>query len=120
MNKYPRILGPKYPTGGSQFGYDYKSLAHRRRFKQMEPFVFRFPKELNSDVQFAHEGEEFLFVLSGKIEFQIGEKNNVRSWILDVGDSIYFDSSLPHKGRSLSDDATALVVVLNPGAAEPA
>jgi transcriptional regulator with XRE-family HTH domain len=99
--------------GGSQFGYDYLSLAHKRRFKGMEPFVFRFPKKYKSQVRFEHEGEEFLFVLSGQIDFEIGDRKNRQSWILEAGDSIYFDSSQPHKGRSLTDDATALVVILN-------
>ena len=99
--------------GGSQFGYDYLSLAHTRRYKQMEPFIFRFPKRHGSKVEFEHEGEEFLFVLSGQIEFQVGERKNRQAWILEAGDSIYFDSALPHRGRSLTDDASALVVILN-------
>lgn len=101
--------------GATEFGYEYMSLAHKRRFKQMEPFVFRFPKESQHETRFEHEGEEFLFVLSGTIEFEIGGPNERRTWVLEPGDSIYFDSTTPHRGRSLTDDATALVVVLNPG-----
>ena len=100
--------------GGSQFGYDYKSLAHKRRFKRMEPFVFSFPSETTEDVRFEHEGEEFLFVLTGQIEFETGPATDCRTWILNPGDCIYFDSSVPHRGRSLAQDSTALVVVLNP------
>ena len=70
-------------------------------------------------VDFEHEGEEFLFVLSGQIEFEIGDRKNRQAWILEEGDSIYFDSNLPHKGRSLTDDATALVVILNDAALPP-
>lgn len=103
--------------GGSDFGYDYLSLAHRRRFKQMEPFIFKFPTSPKKQVSFEHAGEEFLFVLTGKIAFEIGDAKNKRSWVLDQGDCIYFDSDLPHQGHSLSEDATALVVVLNPAAA---
>jgi transcriptional regulator with XRE-family HTH domain len=105
--------------GGSEFGYDYLSLAHKRRFKRMEPFVFRFPRKQKGKVDFEHEGEEFLFVLSGQIEFEIGDRKNRQAWILEEGDSIYFDSNLPHKGRSLTDDATALVVILNDAALPP-
>jgi len=100
--------------GGSQFGYDYKSLAHKRRFKRMEPFIFSFPSNLSKKKRFEHEGEEFLFVMSGQIEFEIGDDKNSRTWILEPGDCIYFDSSMPHRGRSLTKDSTALVVVLNP------
>ncbi len=100
--------------GGSQFGYDYKSLAHKRRFKRMEPFVFSFPSRTGSKKRFEHEGEEFLFVLTGQIEFEVGGDKDCRTWVLEPGDCVYFDSSVPHRGRSLKADSTALVVVLNP------
>ncbi|MFK7964752.1 MAG: helix-turn-helix domain-containing protein [Burkholderiaceae bacterium] len=100
--------------GGSQFGYDYKSLAHKRRFKRMEPFVFSFPSKTGSKKRFEHDGEEFLYVLSGQIEFEVGEDKDSRTWVLEPGDCVYFDSSLPHRGKSLKADSTALVVVLNP------
>lgn len=100
--------------GASDFGYDYMSLAHKRRFKQMEPFVFKFPKVAKREVQFEHTGEEFLFVLTGKIEFEVGHADDRRAWVLEPGDSLYFDSELPHSGRGLTNNATALVVLLNP------
>ncbi len=46
---------------------------------------------------FSHEGEEFMFVLEGTHEFVYGNKRH----ILEPGDSIYFDSSVPHTGRSI-------------------
>ena len=42
---------------------------------------------------FPHPGEEFLLVLKGAIEVQVGE----REFRLDTGDSLYFDSELPHR-----------------------
>ena len=96
--------------GGTAFGYNYESLAHPKRHKRMEPFVFTFPPRIARRVWFDHEGEEFLVVLKGRVEFEVaGEK-----WVLEEGDSLYLDSKLPHKGRSLDGEAKALVVIYSP------
>lgn len=94
--------------GGTAFGYDYVSLAHKRLSKRMEPFVFTFPSKIDTHVFFDHGGEEFVFILSGKVVFQVGDER----WTLEEGDSIYFDAAIPHRGWSVGrDDARALVVV---------
>lgn len=106
--------------GGGAFGYDYVSLAHKRRRKHMEPFIFTYPPDIDRGVYFEHDGEEFLFVLEGRIEFEVGgdreggKGGEWRKWILHPGDSIYFDSRTPHKGRGVDGDARALVVVYAP------
>jgi transcriptional regulator with XRE-family HTH domain len=97
--------------GGSSFGYDYVALAHKRRRKQMEPFIMVFPSKVDRDIRFAHEGEEFIFILAGKIEFEANVDGQNQSWILSAGDSVYFDSHLPHRGRSLRGESRALVVI---------
>jgi transcriptional regulator with XRE-family HTH domain len=96
--------------GGTSFGYDYEGLAHTKRNKHMEPFIFTFPKSISRDVSFEHEGEEFVFVLSGRVEFEAGN----RTWVLAAGDSLYMDSSIPHRGRSVGGEAKALVIIFQP------
>lgn len=98
--------------GGTGFGYDYVSLAHKKAHKRMEPFIFTFPSEVDIDTYFEHTGEEFLYILTGEVEFEIKIDGQLRRWNLEPGDSIYFESSLPHRGRSPSGDAQALVVIL--------
>ena len=93
--------------GGTAFGYDYVSLAHQRLSKSMEPFVFTFPSKIDRHVFFDHGGEEFVFILAGKVVFQVGDER----WTLQEGDSIYFDAAIPHRGWSLGGEARALVVV---------
>jgi transcriptional regulator with XRE-family HTH domain len=93
--------------GGTAFGYDYVSLAHQRLTKNMEPFIFTFPSKIDRHVFFDHGGEEFVFILSGKVVFQVGDER----WTLAEGDSIYFDAAIPHRGWSIGPDARALVVV---------
>jgi len=101
--------------GGTAFGYDYASLAHKKRNKRMEPFVFTFPAKIDVDTFFEHEGEEFIFILRGKAEFETKRNGKVEKWILDKGDSLYLNSLIPHRGRSLNGEAEALVVVYQPG-----
>ncbi len=96
--------------GGTAFGYDYVSLAHDRLVKRMEPFVFTFPSKIDRHVFFDHGGEEFVFILSGRVMFQVGDDR----WVLGKGDSIYFDAAIPHRGWSVGKDATALVVIHAP------
>lgn len=96
--------------GATAFGYDYVSLADTKAHKKMEPFLFTFPKEIDKYVFFEHDGEEFLFMLSGRVEWQCGSEKV----ILAPGDSVYFDSRLPHRGRALEGEASALVVAYSP------
>ena len=57
-----------------------------------------------------HAGFEFLSLLRGKLELHIGPDDH----ILDSGDSIYFDSSLPHSYRRVSQKPCAAIVVTVP------
>ncbi len=84
----------------------------------MESFIFTYPTEADRGVYFEHDGEEFLFVLEGRIEFEVGGgvSGEWRKWILEPGDSIYFDSRTPHKGRGVDGVARALVVIYAPQA----
>jgi transcriptional regulator with XRE-family HTH domain len=57
-----------------------------------------------------HAGAEFLSVLRGKLELHIGTEDHV----LESGDSIYFDSSLPHSYRRISQKPCGAIVVTVP------
>jgi transcriptional regulator with XRE-family HTH domain len=57
-----------------------------------------------------HPGVEFLSVLRGKLEIRIGTEEQV----LDSGDSIYFDSSVPHSYRRISQKPCSAIVVTTP------
>jgi len=96
--------------GGTTFGYDYENLAHRRPHKHMEPFLFTFPSSVTEEVFFEHDGEEFVFVIAGRVRFLV----DGREWVLNPGDSIYFDASLPHRGEAVGGEAKALVIIYTP------
>lgn len=57
-----------------------------------------------------HAGVEFLSVLRGQLELHIGTEDH----ILESGDSIYFDSSLPHSYRRVSQKPCSAIVVTVP------
>jgi len=96
--------------GGSAFGYDYFALSDATEAHALQPFLFSFPAEVDKFTFFQHEGEEMLYVLTGRIEWQVG----MEKYVLEAGDAIHFDSRMPHRGHSLSGEATALVVMYSP------
>ncbi len=93
----------------SGVGYFYESLEVKKSDKHMDPFLVTFDVEDVGDIHFfSHEGEEFVHVLSGELEFRIRDQAHV----LHPGDSLYFESDLSHAFRSLgSEPAQALIVI---------
>ena len=88
--------------------YRYESLAGRRRFRLMDPFVIYPPRDQQQPAPtFPHGGEEFLFVIQGQVEVTIAE----HSMTLETGDSVYFDSELPHSVLSLGDQQAQVLAV---------
>jgi transcriptional regulator with XRE-family HTH domain len=80
---------------GTLYGYHYVALAYKKVGKNMEPYIIE--PAFEEKAVFSHEGEEFMYVLEGAHEFVYGDKK----YLLRQGDSIYFDSIIPHSGRSI-------------------
>ncbi len=89
--------------------FRYESLAPYYFGKHMEPFELEIYKTDNPDMS-KHEGEEFHYVLDGKIKIIVGQEE----FVLENGDSIYFDSSLPHYVTSIVDVSKVIVAIYNP------
>jgi transcriptional regulator with XRE-family HTH domain len=95
----------------SHIGYQYEPLAYPKVEKNMEPFIVHMEAREAEDIVYNnHRGEEFLFVLSGLLEFRSGD-TVVQ---LTEGDSLYFDSSQPHGYRGVDGPAMTLVVIYKP------
>jgi transcriptional regulator with XRE-family HTH domain len=90
---------------GTLYGYQYEALAYKKLGKNMEPYIIT--PAFEEKKVFSHEGEEFMFVLEGTHEFVYGNKR----YILELGDSIYFDSSVSHTGRSIGEKPAKVLVV---------
>ncbi len=88
--------------------YDYKHLAYTFKDKKAEPFfVMSMPSEEDEKLH-SHEGQEFNFVLAGKMEFTIGNL----TYELNKGDSVYFNSKIPHKIKVLGDKPVKFIAVV--------
>jgi DNA-binding transcriptional MerR regulator/mannose-6-phosphate isomerase-like protein (cupin superfamily) len=64
--------------------------------KVMEPHLFRIAPQAGSGESYAHEGEEFLFVLRGELMIALASEE----YHLKRGDSFYFESSTPHRWKN--------------------
>jgi DNA-binding transcriptional MerR regulator/quercetin dioxygenase-like cupin family protein len=79
--------------------------------KVMEPHLFRIAPGADSGGSYSHEGEEFIYVLQGKLEVWIDE---IEHYVLVAGDSLYFESTQAHRWQSLSEKETLLLWVNTP------
>ena len=73
----------------------------------MEPFLLEVPSGIARSKRLAHEGEEFIMVLSGSIDYEYGDER-VR---LDEGDCMYADGSVEHTLNNPDDDTAEVLVV---------
>ena len=72
---------------------EYHPLAQHKAGRHMEPFIIDINPENTPNYQLsAHEGEEFIYVMEGQIELEYGKEK----YLLDEGDSIYYDSIVKH------------------------
>lgn len=89
--------------------YAYVNLTPEARHKHLKAFkVFIDPESEHKGVSYQHPGEEFIYVLKGKVEVMVGENRN----IVDENNCLHFDSSIIHKITNLSTERAELLVVL--------
>lgn len=90
---------------------DLYSLAYGKGDRHMEPFIVDlYPKNVDKYELSTHEGEEFIYVMGGQIEIIYGQE----TYLLNTGDSIYYDSVIPHDLHAYQKDAKILAVVYSP------
>ncbi|MGC1614725.1 MAG: cupin domain-containing protein [Candidatus Acidiferrum sp.] len=77
----------------------------------MEPHLFRVKPGGGSGESYSHEGEEFLHILRGDFEIWLNGKEH---YSLKPGDSLYFESSTPHRWRNPGRSETWLLWVNTP------
>ena len=78
---------------------------------QLEPQLFVLDAGATSDGTYAHEGEEFLYVLDGALTVWINDHERHR---LAAGDALTFPSTLPHRWRNRADGVTRLLWINTP------
>lgn len=94
-------------SGKDGDGYAWAQLASGRRDHLMEAFRLRFPKGGAHGPLVSHPGEEFCFVLSGTVAFQIGDE----VVMLAAGDSIHLQSTTPHMAWSAGANEAEILMI---------
>ena len=101
---------PERPDG-RDISFYFESLDFAAVERKLNAYYAEFqPLQPDKAHLHHHPGVEFLSVLRGKLELHIGTQDH----ILELGDSIYFDSSLPHSYRRVSQKPCNAVVVTVP------
>jgi transcriptional regulator with XRE-family HTH domain len=101
-------------VGITKRGYQVELLAEGLEDRFMEPAIMILKgKDQEKEVPLStHEGQEFSYVLEGKVEVTLGKKK----YIMEKGDAAYWKGSVPHRGLSLGKKpAKTLNVNLIPG-----
>jgi len=111
VRKKDRLRFPDSP-GAAQAAYYFESLDFPVPNRPLNSYLAEFEPVAAETVRLhEHPGIELLYVLSGRLELRVGEDRHE----LSEGDSIYFDSTVPHAYRRAgSRRTTALVVALPP------
>lgn len=88
---------------------EYHALAKQKAGRHMEPFVIDIhPSEAKDFKLSAHEGEEFIYVLAGKVEISYGKT----AYTLGEGDSIFYDSIVEHHVHGANGQAAKILAVV--------
>jgi quercetin dioxygenase-like cupin family protein/DNA-binding XRE family transcriptional regulator len=92
-------------------GYAYEHLAPHKTDRYMEPFLVSLEPSETEEERSSHDGQEFIFVVQGEMEVRLGEEIH----ILQPGDSIYYDSTVPHLVKCYGRETTKILAVLYAG-----
>ncbi len=89
--------------------YSYRTLTPDGGQEHLRSFMVTIePWQAHKPVAYKHEGEEFIYVMEGTLELTLGGKNHR----LKPHESIRFNSEIPHRLKSISDETTRCLVVL--------
>ncbi len=89
--------------------YHYQSLTPGAENEHLRVFMITIEsRQKHKPVDYRHEGEEFVYVLEGKLELTLDGK----SYTLMPGESMKYNSQIAHQLKSLSDEKTRCLVTL--------
>jgi quercetin dioxygenase-like cupin family protein/DNA-binding XRE family transcriptional regulator len=88
-------------------GLSFKALAADKNGRHMEPFIVDIDPDAQQK-QSTHEGEEFIHVLEGELSLEYGTGKET----LKPGDSIYYDSIVPHRVLAAGGKPARILAVI--------
>lgn len=95
--------------GADRMPYDFENMDYTVHEPKLRTYFAHF-KDTDVPPEHEHGGIEFIYVTTGRLEFRW--KGHTE--ILEPGDSVYFDSSMPHSYRRLGKESCAGVVITLP------
>ncbi len=87
-------------------GYSFYAFAGERRDKIIQPYLITAKKGEVKQHPFSHEGEEFIYMISGTMRYRVG----ATEYTIGPGDSIYFNSLEDHILSPVSDEVEYLAI----------
>lgn len=107
VRKAGRVRLPERP-GSRQVAYRFESLDYPATERPFNSYYAEFLPSAPSDIRpHTHPGVEFIYALAGTLSVHVGGEEHV----LEAGDSMYFDSSVPHGYRRSGGRACSAIVV---------
>ncbi len=88
-------------------GLLYTNLSSKSWTFNMQPLRVVVPAEREEDVVYQHEGEQWLYTLSGRLSLKFGDVECV----LEPGDAAHFDAETPHRLRALGGRDAEIILV---------
>ncbi|MCK9241406.1 XRE family transcriptional regulator [Desulfocurvus sp.] len=96
-------------SGGKCLAMTYHHLGQGKADRNMEPFFIRLEPEACEPTLSSHEGEEFVVVVSGQVVLRYGQEEHV----LSAGDSMYYNSVVPHHVGAGGGQAAEIYAVIH-------
>jgi quercetin dioxygenase-like cupin family protein len=98
---------PEGSQASAGTGLSFNALAADKTSRHMEPFIVTIETNARQEKS-AHEGEEFIYVLEGTLALEYGMDKET----LAAGDSVYYDSIVPHRVFSADDKQVKILAVI--------
>ncbi len=89
--------------------YAYQTLTPGAENQHLRAFMITIePRQAHKPVAYKHEGEEFVYVMEGSLELTLDNRVNH----LKTGESMHYNSEIPHKLKNLGNETTRCLVML--------
>ncbi len=86
---------------------EYFPLAIGKIDRHMEPLIVNI-NQTHEIIEYSHEGEEFIYIIEGAVKLQYGKNE----YILNKGNTAYYDSIVPHKIKSIKNNNAKVLAIL--------
>ncbi|WP_083909682.1 helix-turn-helix domain-containing protein [Rhodopseudomonas sp. B29] len=94
---------------GTKHGHTYRLLSyHKGPRKTFEPFLIEMDRASESYPRFQHPGTEFIYMLSGRMEYRFGDK----TFLIEPGDAFTFSGNVLHGPEKLLDHRIRFITII--------